>query len=56
MLSHTYKLNVLDRTKSYNVVHTAILKRFLKHNNPQDMDKDKEVICEVIEIINSRII
>ena len=52
--SHDYGLEIPEGTQWYNVVHATLLKPFRRQDNPQDIDKDKEEIWEVKEIVNSR--
>ena len=50
--SHAYRLEVPEGTRGHNVVHTTLLKPFRRRDEPQDMDKDKEEIWKVEEIVN----
>ena len=52
--SHAYRLEVPERTRWHNVVHTTLLKPFRRRDEPQEMDEDEEEIWEVEEIVNSR--
>ena len=45
--SHTYRLEVPEGTRCYNVVHSTLLKPFRRRDKPQDMEEDKEEICKV---------
>ena len=52
--SHDYKLEVPEGTQWHNLVHTMLLKPFRRRDESSDMDEDKEEICEVAQIVNSR--
>ena len=42
--SHAYRLEVPDGTRWHNVVHTTVLKPFIRRDEPQDMDEDEEEV------------
>ena len=52
-MSHPYRLDVSEGTRWYNVVHTTLLKPFRRGDQPQHINEDEAVVCEVEEIINS---
>ena len=53
--THTYRLEVPEGTRWYNVVHTTLLKPFRTQDDPQDMDEDEDnEIYKVETILNSR--
>ena len=52
--SHAYRLEVPEHRRWHNVVHAILLKPFRRQDKPHKIDKNKEEIWEVEEIVNSR--
>ena len=56
IVSHAYRLEVPERTRWHNVVHTTLLEPFRRRDEPQAMKEDEAEVWEVQEIVNSRIL
>lgn len=52
--SNAYRLEVSEGIRGHTVVHTTLLKSFIRQVKPQDRNEDEEDTWEVDEIVNLR--